>query len=553
MHIINIFSAIAIFIISTHTIYNLVIIEEKYSTEYIFFVLTNIGLWFITTMFYMLTFYWNETQDKKTLNEYKIDPELYPFYDILIPCYKEDEKIIQKTINSCINLDYPKNKLRIHLLDDSNRKELNTMINNFVLNNMEKNQGLIITYNTREDNAYNKAGNLNTFLRNQKNPAPLLTVFDCDMIPKKKFAQRIIPYICNFEENQISINRDIGIVQSPQDFYNYEPINFYNFFYQIDRLDVKNSIYYKLMQPSMNTLDCASYVGTNAIINREALERCNYFYQGHATEDTITSLVMNYTLTVTSDTQTYKNHYIYPSNDIESSLAYGFAPETLAESFDQRLRWVKGSIQLIMNNNPLLCGKKLNILQRISYFQSNFYWVFGIIFFLQIISHIILLSRYINNPQNFTDSLTDLFTYLFSYSSHFILFLLFPKVSIGSKIGAMIMFVTYTPVYIYAFLSYLIPSIFKISRSANKSIQNNWHFLFSFHFIILILIWTLVSIGLSYNQLNNLQISNILVMAIFYTIGFFPVLFGLLRSVFGYTHHVKNPRCDIELNDIGYS
>jgi cellulose synthase/poly-beta-1,6-N-acetylglucosamine synthase-like glycosyltransferase len=264
-------------------------------------------------------------------------------------------------------------------------------------------------------------------------------------------------------------------------------------------------------------------------------------------------MVMNYTLTVTSDTQTYKNHYMYPSNDTESSLVYGFAPETIAESFDQRLRWVKGSIQLIMNNNPLICSKKLKFLQRISYFQSNFYWVFGIMFFLQIISHIIWLSSYINNPVTSTESLSDLITYLFSYSSHFIFFLLIPGVSIGSKIGAMIMFITYTPVYIYAFLSYLVPSIFTTSRSSNKSKQIIWHFLFLFHIIVLVLIWILVSIGLSFGDLNNWQIANIISMAMFYTIGFLPVLFGLVKGIFGNNYHVKNPRCTFNLKDIGYN
>jgi cellulose synthase (UDP-forming) len=554
MFLINIISLLAIIFITLHTIYNVAIIEDKSNYTYILFVVISSAMWAVSIMFYILTLCWNKTKKTRTLDElmeiFDLPDCLLPNYDILIPCYKEDATLIKFTIKNILNLDYPKNLLNVYILDDSKRDEIKEIVNNFKLEEIEKNSNLTIEYVTRNNNYHGKAGNLNTFLLKQKKRSKLLTIFDCDMIPTKDFLQIMIPTICSINSECIKVKDDIALVQSPQEFYNYEHINCSNWIYNLDRLDLKNSIFYKLMLPAMSNLNCASYVGTNAIINRDALERVGYFYQGHATEDTITSLMLNSTSYNDREIKLYKTKYIYPKNDNQNTLAYGFAPQTLAEIFDQRLRWVVGSIQLIMNQNPFLCRMNLNFLQRLSYFQSNSYWFFGFVFLLQIVNHIIWLANICIDPNSVNENILDLATYQFSYFSHFIFFLLLPGVSFGSKLSALVMFVTYTPVYIYGFFAYMLPNYFKISSSSNKSHQNWWNNLFWFHLIVLLCVNSLSSYALFFNNLKDWQTSTISMLIIFYTLGFSPVLFGIVGGYFCGNRKVKNERCKLDLSDI---
>ena len=47
-----------------------------------------------------------------------VDKSTLPSVDVMIPSYNEDEGILEVTIRAAKMLDYPKEKLRIHLLDD---------------------------------------------------------------------------------------------------------------------------------------------------------------------------------------------------------------------------------------------------------------------------------------------------------------------------------------------------------------------------------------------------------------------------------------------------
>jgi cellulose synthase/poly-beta-1,6-N-acetylglucosamine synthase-like glycosyltransferase len=44
----------------------------------------------------------------------------YPGVTVIVPCYNE-EKTIAGTINSLINLDYPKDKLHLMVIDDGSK------------------------------------------------------------------------------------------------------------------------------------------------------------------------------------------------------------------------------------------------------------------------------------------------------------------------------------------------------------------------------------------------------------------------------------------------
>ncbi|WP_172972572.1 glycosyltransferase [Fundicoccus ignavus] len=58
----------------------------------------------------------------------EIGVEEYPDIDIFISTFNEPEELLFKTINACLNLDYPdKSKVHIYLCDDGNRDEMGVL------------------------------------------------------------------------------------------------------------------------------------------------------------------------------------------------------------------------------------------------------------------------------------------------------------------------------------------------------------------------------------------------------------------------------------------
>ena len=93
-------------------------------------------------------------QDKTSPKTPKVKIKEYPEIDVLIATYNEDEKILEETIKSCKEMDYPdKNKIHIYICDDGNRNSIKKLT--------EKHK---INYITRDNNIDYKAGNYNNAL-----------------------------------------------------------------------------------------------------------------------------------------------------------------------------------------------------------------------------------------------------------------------------------------------------------------------------------------------------------------------------------------------------
>jgi cellulose synthase (UDP-forming) len=123
-----------------------------------------------------------------------------PPVDIFTPTYNEPAFILRRTVIGCQALDYANKK--VYLLDDTKRPEIKLLA-----------KELGCEYITRPDNIHAKAGNINhaTALTNGE----LIVVFDADFIPTKNFLNRTIGFFQNPE---------IALVQTPQSFYNHDPI-----------------------------------------------------------------------------------------------------------------------------------------------------------------------------------------------------------------------------------------------------------------------------------------------------------------------------------------
>jgi cellulose synthase (UDP-forming) len=130
----------------------------------------------------------------------EVDEALFPHVDIFVATYNEPVDLLYKTINGCINMDYPdKSKIHIYICDDSDREEMKELARQMNVNHLGRKNGKDA-----------KAGNLNNALLNSN--SPLVVTFDADMIPMHDFLTACVPYFCTKEK--------VGFVQTPQSFYN---------------------------------------------------------------------------------------------------------------------------------------------------------------------------------------------------------------------------------------------------------------------------------------------------------------------------------------------
>lgn len=287
----------------------------------------------------------------------KADFSEFPDVDIFIATYNEPVELLYKTINGCINMEYPdENKVHIYICDDSNRIEMKKLA-----------EEMNINYITRTERKDAKAGNFNNALA--KTDSPLVVTFDADMIPMHDFLMLTVPYFVEDLTNAKKIEKKdgkearknrkgkIGFIQTPQSFYNPDLFQ-YNLFSET-RIPNEQDYFYRDIQISRNKSNSVIYGGTNTVISREALDEIGGFYTKVITEDFATGILIQ------------SNGYTcYAIDEVHAS---GLAPEDLKGLVKQRQRWARGCIQTGRKLN-ILFRKGLNISQKLSYISAITYW-----------------------------------------------------------------------------------------------------------------------------------------------------------------------------------
>lgn len=126
--------------------------------------------------FFEMIVHFQQLSDPLVLGETpEIGVEEYPDVDIFISTFNEPEDLLFKTINACLNLDYPdKSKVHIYLCDDGNREEMGVLASQ-----------LGVTHLVRDTHKHAKAGNLNHAMK--MTSSPYIMTFDADMIPRRHF------------------------------------------------------------------------------------------------------------------------------------------------------------------------------------------------------------------------------------------------------------------------------------------------------------------------------------------------------------------------------
>ncbi len=132
------------------------------------------------------------------------DMSKWPTVDIYIPSYNEPLEVVRDTVLAAQCIDYPKDKMKIYLLDDGKRSEFAVFA-----------ADVGVGYITRNDNKHAKAGNLNHALTLTQ--GELICVFDCDHVATRVFLQATVG---GFLKDPM-----LALVQTPHYFYSRTRLN----------------------------------------------------------------------------------------------------------------------------------------------------------------------------------------------------------------------------------------------------------------------------------------------------------------------------------------
>ena len=147
---------------------------------------------------YTCNFYYLAFLSGHRKENYDISRVGEPTVTIHLPIYNE-KYVTERLINSVCGLDYPKEKMRIMVLDDSDddtTEQVSSLVQNY------KRMGFDISHVRRGTRDGYKAGALKYAMKYTK--SEFVAIFDADFIPPKWYLKKTIPYFAK---------PNIGLVQ----------------------------------------------------------------------------------------------------------------------------------------------------------------------------------------------------------------------------------------------------------------------------------------------------------------------------------------------------
>lgn len=260
----------------------------------------------VSAYFYYKSFFYDGYLAKITASLKPI--KRFPTVAVGVPVKNEDPKIVEKTLMRLKEMNYPKDKMTIYLLDDSTKPELNVELKAFCKKNK-------LQYLQRVSKTGFKAGNLNNMLNHSKEE--FVAVFDYDeYLTNKNFLLDLIPY---FQDEKV------GYVQTEKSAYNGNLLS--------DSVNLFDAFFFKFIQPARAFNNTAIFSGSCGVIRRKVLDEIGGFPE-YIIEDTFFSFM--------SDMHNYKGLYI------PKIYAYGKPVLTFSALIKQQWRYNYGDTQFLM-------------------------------------------------------------------------------------------------------------------------------------------------------------------------------------------------------------
>lgn len=275
-------------------------------------------------------------------------PVEVPMVTVQLPLYNE-MFVVERLIKSVCEIDYPKDKIEIQVLDDStdNTVELTKgIVENY------KNQGFNIKYIHRDNRVGYKAGALKYGLEIAE--GEFVAIFDADFVPNPDFLKKTIPHFNNPE---------IGMVQTRWEHLNEE----YSYLTKAQALALDG--HFVLEQQVRNKAGFfINFNGTAGIWRKATI-----FDAGNWQADTLTE---DLDLSYRAQLRGWKFRYL---NDVTSPAEL---PADINALKTQQFRWTKGAVETAKKILPMVFASNLPIKMKLESFvhlTSNIVFPFIII------------------------------------------------------------------------------------------------------------------------------------------------------------------------------
>jgi cellulose synthase (UDP-forming) len=300
----------------------------------------------------------NSDPKVRTPIELDADKSSWPHVDVYIPTYNESAIVVGPTIIAATQLDYPKDKLHVYLLDDGGTEQkLNdpdpkraaaARLRALELRRIAAAFGA--NYLTRDHNVHAKAGNINSALHSTS--GELLLILDCDHIPSEDFLLHTVGFFSRDEK--------LFLVQTPHNFVSPDPVS--RNLRAFDTCPAENELFYDVIQLGLDYWGTSFFCGSAAVLRRSVLDQLGGIAGQTITEDAET--------TMDALSLGYKTAYY------ARPMVSGLQPETYAGFILQRVRWGQGMLQIFLLKNAWR-QRGMHLVQRLLYTNFALYWGFA--------------------------------------------------------------------------------------------------------------------------------------------------------------------------------
>ncbi|KAF6243378.1 glycosyl transferase [Nitrosopumilus sp. b1] len=285
-------------------------------------IIQAVFVWMLTLSFWQTMLFVPLAIRSVHLESQMKDPDVFPLMSVLIPAYNE-EKVIQLTIDSLLNADYPHKEI-IVIDDGSTDKTLE-------IARLYKDKVKVL----HKENG-GKASALNYGLVFSK--GDIVVVVDADTVIGRQALKNIAKGFRN--ENVAAVAGNIKIR------------NKVNWLTWCQALDYLTGI--QIMRRALDYFGAITIVpGALGAFSKKKLEQAGAYHKDTIVEDFDATMKL------------LKSGLIVQASS--NAVAYTQAPQTLRDFYKQRKRWYRGNLQVMTRHADALTNPRFGSLQRFAY------------------------------------------------------------------------------------------------------------------------------------------------------------------------------------------
>jgi cellulose synthase/poly-beta-1,6-N-acetylglucosamine synthase-like glycosyltransferase len=223
-------------------------------TGSIFYILVFLSVY--VQVFFFVTFL--ENRKKIITRNGKIKLKSYPTITIAVPCWNE-EKTVEKTVRSLMKLNYPKNKIKLFLINDGSTDDTLNVLNSF------KKYPNIKIFDKENGGKFTA---LNLALKNTE--SEFFGCLDADSFADSESLIRIMSYFEN-DKDVMAVAPSV-VVDNPK-----------NFIQKAQKVDYNMGVYFKKMLGFLGAINVTP--GPLTVFRKKVFDNLGPYKHGHNTED----------------------------------------------------------------------------------------------------------------------------------------------------------------------------------------------------------------------------------------------------------------------------